>query len=327
MTSEGTIEIRELEESDLDSLLACQRLCFGAERAKSAAEWAWAFRRPGLPLRHSVALLDGRVVGAYAGIPERTWIGGEERLCVQPVDLMVDPEHRRGQRERGLYVDLGEHFLESYGTRGGDAVHYGWPIDAARRVGERLLGYELVREELALVLELEGRPSEAPAGVERVTDPGEELKWLWDRCAPEWGAATIRDGAWARWRYQERPGIEYLMLGAYDEDLLVGMATLRLTPWEWEGALPLCDWLVPPGELAVARDLEAAVRSVAARAGARRVVAVFPDSSSPFALFQELGWRVRPTPYRLVARSFDGRFDGDWLRAYWWYGLGDSDLV
>lgn len=321
------IDIRELRATDVDSLLECQRRCFGPERAKSRAEWTWAFQRPGLPLRQTVAVHEGRVVAAYAGIVQPAWIGGEERLCVQPVDLMVHPDYRRGLSHRGLYVRVGEHFLEGYGRGAGDALHYGWPIERARRVGERLLGYEFVREELALVRDLAGDPGDLPSGVREVREPGEELKWLWDRCAPEWGAATVRDARWARWRFLERPGHEYLLLGAYDEDLLVGLAVLRQGPWTWAGAVPLCDWLVPPGEPAIARDLERAARVVARAMGAESLVAVFPDSSTAFALFQELGWRVVPSPYRLVARSFDGRFDSDWLRAYWWYSLADSDLV
>jgi hypothetical protein len=319
--------IRELQPGEEDSLLECQRVCFGPGRAKSRTEWEWAFRRPGLPLRQIVAVQDGRVVAAYSGLPQRTWIGGEERLCVQPVDVMVHPEFRRGLRRRGLYLQIAQAFLERYGTRGGDALHYGWPIDAARRVGERFLGYEWVREELALVRTLGENPGEFPSGVREVRQLGDELKWLWDRCAPEWGAATVRDAAWARWRFLERPGCAYRLLGAYDEDLLVGLAVLRRSPWTWPGALPLCDWLVPPGELAVAQDLERAARCAAQRDGAGSLVALFPDSAAAFGLFQELGWRVVLSPYRLVARSFDGRFDSDWLRAYWWYSLADSDLV
>jgi hypothetical protein len=321
------IDIRELRESDVDSLLECQRVCFGPARAKSLAEWRWAFQRPDLPLRHTVAVHEGRVVAAYAGIVQRTWIGGEERLCVQPVDLMVHPDYRRGLSHRGLYVRIGEHFLDGYGVNGDDAMHYGWPVEEARRVGERLMGYDLVREDLALVRELTGDPGVLPGDVREVHELGDELKWLWDRCASEWGAATVRDARWARWRFLERPGHDYRLLGAYDEDLLVGLAVLRVGEWTWEGAMPLCDWLVPAGELAVAHDLERAVCTMARAAGATSLVAVFPDSSPHFALFQELGWRVAPSPYRLVARSFDGRYDPDWLRAYWWYSLADSDLV
>jgi len=321
------LEIRELQPTDAESYLECHRRVFGEEGGKSLAEWRWAFTESPLGPRAFVALRDGCVVAAYAGLARRTWIGGEERALVQVIDSMVDPGERRGLRRRGLHVAVGEAFFDAYGGESGDVGYFGWPMPAALRIGERFLRYDLVREELVLVRELGGEPSAMPEGVEELTEVGEDLKWLWDRCAPEWGAATIRDAAWARRRFLEHPRERYTLLGVRKEGILRGLAVLREGAWSWGGAAALCDWLVPPAEEEVARALERAVRARAAAAGSERLVALFPEWSPPFASFQDAGWRVRPAPFSLAARSFDRRFDLAWLRAHWWYTLADSDLA
>lgn len=320
-------ELREMRDGDLDGVLDLARKCFGPDRAKDRGAFEWAFQRPGIERRGFVAVRDGQVLGAYLGIAQRMWIGGEERWCVQPVDLMVDPEARRGLQQRGLYLELASAFIDGYGTRGTDALHYGWPIPAARRSGQRLLGYELLREEMALVRDLTDAPRDVPGDVIALTEFGEDMRWLWDRCAGAWGGATIRDADWVRWRFVERPDCDYHLLGVHDGECLRGFAALRETPWEVPDVLPLCDWLVPGDEPEVAEWLEAGVRQRAAELGATHVATLLPDSSTAFASFQELSWRVRPTAHLSVVRSYDSRYDVDWLRRHWWYTLADSDLA
>lgn len=324
----GEYLIREIEPRDAESYVACHRKVFAETGGKTQDEWKWAFADNPSGPRAFVALHEGQVVAAYAGIAQRTWIGGRERPFVQIVDSMVDPEHRRGLKRPGLYVEVGERFFDAYGGEGGDVVFYGWPMDQALRIGRRFLDYRLVREELALVREL-GEPNGEPTPdeVELLTTLGEDLKWLWDRCAGHFGAATIRDEAWARWRFFGHPFRRYTLLGVRREGILRGLAVLREGRWIWPGAMALCDWLVPPDEPDVAELLERAITDRARAAEMDRVIAVIPDWSTPFAEFQERGWRVFPSPYSLTARSFDRRFDLGWLRENWWYTLADSDLV
>jgi hypothetical protein len=319
--------IRELKLEDAEAYLACHRKVFGESGTKSVAEFEWLFALAPLGLRAQVVVLGETIVAAYAGWAQRTWIGGKERVFVHLVDSMVDSDHRRGLERPGLYVEVGRRFFDEYAGQDRDVVHFGWPMNQALRIGRRFLDYGFVREELALVCELGGQELEVPGEVESISSPGEQLKWLWDRCAGEWGAATIRDAEWARWRFAQHPRHDYELLGVRREGILRGLAVLRRGAWIRPGTAPLCDWLVPEGEPEVALWLERAIRFRAAEGGFERVTAVFPEWSSPFALFQELGWRIRPTSYLLTARSFDQRFDLAWLRENWWYTLADSDLV
>lgn len=320
------IELRELTDADIPSLLACQRAAFG-ERAKTEAQLAWAAGPPGLPRRAVVALRGERVVAACTGVPARTWLGGEERVCVQHVDLMVHPEERAGLAGGRLYREVAGAFLERYGVQGTDAVHYGWPIPAAQRLGERFLEYAFVREELVLVRPVAAVLTPPPSAVEVQHEFGDDLRWLWDRCATSFGAATIRDAAWAEWRFLRRPGVDYLALGVRREGHLRGLAVLRTNAWDWEGVLPLVDWLVPADEPEIAAQLDAAVARAARAAGAERVVTLVPPTHATFDELQALGWRAQPSPYTLLMRSFVPGIDADDWREQAWLTLADTDLA
>ena len=61
--------------------------------------------------------------------------------------------------------------------------------------------------------------------------------------------------------------------------------------------------------------------------GLRRLVALLPDSSPEWLGFQAAGFRVEPSRYTLVARSWRRRLPVDDLRGPLWVTLGDTDLV
>ncbi len=322
----GQLEIREWQESDAAAWLDCQRASFGEERAKSEADWRHAFQPGPLPTRGIVAVRDGRVIASYVGIPTLTWFAGQEHVCVQPVDLMLHPEVRQGLGAHRLHRAVAEAFFEAYGRGAGDLMHYGWPIAPARRFGRRFLGYDFVREELCLVRDV-STAAGACDEVERLGEVGEDLRWLWDRCASDFGLSTIRDADWARRRFLEHPTLKYGVYGVRREGILRGLAVVRETPWHWEGAMALCDWLVPANEPDVCKQLQAKVLALAAEHGCERVVTLLPESSQPFGWFQDEGWRVQTTPYQLLVKSFDRRLDADWVRQHAWLTLADSDLA
>lgn len=324
-------EVREWRRDDARAWLECQRLCFGEEHAKSMGDWQHAFDPGGHATRGIVAVEEGRVLAALVGVPTRMWFSGEERLGVQWVDLMVDPDLRKGLGGHRLHREVGQAFYDIYGEGAGDLMHYGWPIAAAGRFGKRFLGYQFVREQLCLVREGIAAPQDAPRtsadGVQELSQVGEDLRWLWDRCAGDWGLATIRDAAWARWRFLEHPSVKYRLLGVRRDGHLRGLAVVRESPWHWPGALALCDWLVPAGEVHVAEELEGAVLRLAHEQGLERIVTLLPEFSGAFGWFQQRGWRVQTTPYQLLLKSFDRRLDGAWLQRHGWLTLADSDLA
>ena len=331
----GSLEIRPLEpERDAESLLATWAEVFGRERSR--AEWNWqTLANPG-GIRAFVALDGDRVVAQYAGVPQRVWIDGRERSFTQSVDSMVHPDYRKGLKRPGLFVELARAYFDHYGVRGPDAVHYGWPLEEAWRIGSRFLEYECVREELVLVRELDPAAREQAAalvaadtcGVHPLELEGDELRWLYERCSGAWGASCMRDADYYAWRFRDHPAVDYELLGARDAGgVLRGMAVLRRGDWLTPGSRALCDWLVPANEPEVAARLLAAAGVAASRDGGERLVTLLPEWSGQFQSFQADGWLVHPAPYRLAGRCFDRDLDPLFLREHWWMTLADSDLA
>ena len=156
----------------------------------------------------------------------------------------------------------------------------------------------------------------------------EQALWLYERCAGEFGASIVRDASYLTWRYLEHPCRGYKLFGARDGGgILRGLAVYRKSRLFGGDLGLIADWLVPPAEVEVGEHLLRALVAQAREDHVEALVVLFPEWSRWFEHFQELDFRVHPTDYLTVARSFDPRIDMHWLRASWWYQLGDFDLV
>jgi hypothetical protein len=323
--------IRELEPGDARSALAAWNRVFASAPgsvARGPQDWSWAFEANPAGRRVFVAVHSGDVVAQYAALPVRMLVEGQERTFAQIVDSLVVPEHRAGLKRPGLFVEVGRAFFDACAGEEKSVVFYGWPVESAWRIGERFLGYRLLRAQLVLVREPGDGPSALPEGVVLIERFDQEARGLYDRCCGSWGASAIRDDRYLNWRYVDRPGHAYVRLGVRDgEGILRGLVVLRTLDFLLPRTCVIADWLVPANELDVALLLFEAVLAHARAAGANAICAVQPEWSSWFPWFQERGCRVHPTDYSLLARSFHPRFDLDWLRERWWYQLGDSDLI
>jgi len=352
----GGYLIRPFEPGDEVSLLEAYNLVFGKDNPdylpRTVAEWRWAFRENPAGTRVMVAVKDGAVVAQNACLPVRVWIGGEERLFGQGVDSFCHPAHRAGLRRPGLWVKTVWAFIDEYGGSEKDLLHYGWPIWSAWRIGKTFLEYEVVRTQNLLVMTLD-EPARDPAaldaqlgelGLERLVIGagakgdavrfGEEARWLWDRLAGDWGVSAIRDAAFLNWRLVDHPRHSYTVLAARRADgVLWGYAVYRHGDWIEKDMGLLVDWLAPApshADAGYSERLHAGLLALAAsEAGgrAKTLTGVFPDWSAEFTRFQERGWRVHPSEYFMIGRSYHRRYDMLWLRSNWWYTLIDTDLV
>ncbi len=333
------LTLRALQPGDEQAVRSTFAQAFGEER--SSARWRWAFRDNPAGTRAFLALDADSVVAQFAALPARTLVLGEEQSCAQVVDSMLHPDWRRGLTRRGPFVRTAEAFFDAHGARPdhprGERVYYGWPIDANRRLGERLLGYERAGRQLVLVAGLGGLDSGLLTDelrLHRIERFDHQARWLFERCAAEWALATVRDATYLDWRYVARPDVGYRRLGVFDrEGLLRGLAVTRLAGGEHralgagEGLALVCEWLVPVAEEDVGRFLLDALARDAVSAGAHALALFLPGWSPWFTRFQASGFRARATPWDLVVRSFDRRIDAELLRAGFWLQLGDSDLV
>lgn len=330
--------IRPFEPGDEAQILATFHRVFETDlegpQARTPAEWRWAYPENPAGMRVWVAVEgekvgEGRVVAHYASRPVRTRVEGTEQRFTQIVDSMVHPDYRRSLKSPGLFARTGHRMLSSTCGPGKDLVAFGWPTREAWRVGERLLGYLRIRAEHILVLDPWPGGTELPAGVEVLEEFDERVEQLYERCAVEWGASTIRDRAYLDWRVKRHPRHPYRVLAAVKPDgELGGYALYRAADWLLPGSALLCDWLVPAGEPETGAALLAGLLA-AARAELRRtVIAYFPEWSPWSGRFQGRGFKLHPSEYAMVSGRYnDPRYGVEWLRENWWYQLLDLDLV
>ncbi len=328
----GDYEIREVGDGDGPSLRRfVDRLRAGAQsRAAPMGEGFYVAQANGSAAerRAFVALHGGEVVACFAGRALRTLVGGEERTFVRGLDGACLSEHAAALGGAHLPVRVAQAYFEHYGGLERDLVHFGLPGEEAARAGDRELAYEVVRNQLLLVRDLEDGSGALPAGVELLAGFDHQARWLYDRCCGAWGASAVRDDAFLNARFLDRPERGYAAFGARDDaGLLRGAAVYRRAACALGDAAFAVDWLVPEDEPDVAEVLVAALEARALEDGASALVLTAPEWSYWFAELQEHGFRVHPTELVLRARAFHPKLGTLWLRDSWWYQLAETDLV
>lgn len=327
-----SVQIRPYEPGDERAILETFNRVFAEVDpgfvARSSELWRWStLANPaGLRLRLAVDA-RGRVLAQYAGRPQRVLLEGAPATITQCVDSMAAPEARALSRST-LFVRTGREFALAHGgpPGHGDPFMWGFPVPAARRIGERFLGYETIRRQTALLLDgdLEPLPPSSLRAEETTTIDRSWSEFSW-RVAARYGAIGERTAEVLRWRYLEHPIHCYRLAIARDlssptPSALLGFAVVRRAAFEGRDSLLLCDWLALPDAWA---PLLAWARHLAV---GRPLLAVLPPWCEEHAAFQDLGFRVRPTRLLLVGRSFDRRRDLRFWARSWYYTLGDSDL-
>lgn len=315
---EGALEIRPVESADAPAVLEAFAASFPGER-RELASWRWAYELNPAGRRAWAAFDGARVLAHYAALPARALLRGAPVSVARVVDSFARPEARGGGAQ-GVFARTARAFFQAHGGRD-DALYYGWPVERAWRAGARSLGYEAVRTQAALLFP----GAEGPAGgphVETLERFDEQALWLFERCAPSFSCAVVRDARWLAWRFLEPPLGAATCLGVRDDaGVLRGLAVCARASVAQRELELLVDWLVPEDEPEVGRALLGAARARG------ELAAWLPERSAWFARFQEWGARVHPTPWRMAARSFVPRVDAAWLAFDGWFTLGDSDLV
>jgi hypothetical protein len=283
------------------------------EASSVRADGAWAYGANPAGSRAFAAFEGERLVAHCGAIGQRVWAGGRERRFAQLVDLVEERPGHLALVARGLVDEVG-------GPKD-TVVLYGWPGPAEARIAERLLGFETVRTETRLVRTTGNGVPDVPADVEELERFDEQARWLFDRCAGDFGASAIRDAAFLDWRFVDRPGRTYRRLAVRDpEGVLRGYAVLDL---EREDAR-LVDWLVPPEEPEVGEALVFGSLATARAAGRPSLATRLPPWSPWFERLQRWGFRAHRDEDFLLARGFTRRFDDLWLREQWWTTLADD---
>jgi len=328
--------VRPLRVEDQDALLAAFNGCFAASDpgfvARTAAEWRWRFVQNPAGRRATLALDDeGAVLAQYAGLPQRALVEGVAATLTQGIDSFCVPRARALGR-RGAFVAAGERFAADYGGApgAGDPWMWGLPVRAARRIGERALGYVPFRAQVRLELAGPLRASatdlslrEAPWS--ELDELAPELDGLNARQAERCGAFALRDAPALAWRYAAHPSRRYrLVVATRHNGELAGFAVLGVGRFEDSEGLLWCDGLHDPEAEPALVEFAA---DLAAREGHARLVALLPPWCESFTSLQGLGFRVRGGRTLWVGRSYTGALPLEFWRERWFYTLGDTDLV
>lgn len=310
-----------------------REVCGPGYQDRTMDAWRWEFLENPHGWRMWVAVdRDGTIAANYAGVPYCMTTPHGPVTFVHCVDSFVHPAYRQGLKKTGLFLETAYPFFADCKARG-DAVLYGYPVQAARRIGERYLGYTTVRVVNYLCLDLGEPGPRAPerVQVERVAAFGAAADQAWRLASADRLCATVRDGRYLDWRFARCPGQPYELHVARRDGSVSGVMVLRPEHELVPGACTIADWVVPPRDAETTDALLACAAARGRERGRKTLMTVFPDPAPEHAALRSRGFQVVPSARyleRFLMRvAYHPAIQPEWLAEHWWYTLGDSDLV
>lgn len=247
--------VRPYQSGDAANALRLLEECFPGRR--DLDEWAWKFERLATNRLSSfpVAEAGGRLVGMYPGWILRLQMGEIMHLVMQPQDVCIHPNYRGGVILRAILRSN-----KVISRAAGIQFLFGFPTAAHFKAGARMLGYmELfrlmiwhrpltrgLRIQTRLRSDLMRRISYTAGSVlhefifswrKPVSAKAVQIKELqqfdtsadelWKRARSLWRFAFVKDAAYLTWRYLNRPGHLFKILGAFQNDRMEGFCVFR----------------------------------------------------------------------------------------------------
>ena len=314
--------------------LVFREVCGPGYVDRTLEQWHWAYLQN--PMGHRISLAvadDGTIASQYAGMPflcDTPW--GEERF-VHCVDSMTHGAYRQGLQAKSLFVETCMPFW-AHCQAIGDALFYGFPVDAAFRIGQRYLKYVEMAVIDYLIRDLAAGPLAVPAGVEvsKVETVPADIGALYDVVRAEKQCLVRRDYRYLLWRYVANPSrADYELWTARRAGRLVGFLVLKPGSGLAPDAATIADWLAGERD----RDAIDALLAVAVRRQheqkKQRLLAVFAPWSAEAKELAARGFASTPSATwlqrRLVHNICKPLIAPPFLAQNWWYTLGDSDLA
>ena len=218
-----SFEVRAATAADAPGIRA---LFEGVFRAPlSAEEWSWKFERDPDGWYGVVAVVDGRVVGNYAGWGMRFLLDGRECLLYAVGDVATEPTVRALGGRRTVFREMAEAF---YARVFPDVPFcFGFPGERHRHVSERIVGSRTLRPVVLRKAPVEAfgaAPSDAGSGelVDEAFDP------LWEAARRTFTHGAVRDRRRVNWRFHARPTRYYRMVWRRQGGELVSWAVLSV---------------------------------------------------------------------------------------------------
>lgn len=289
--------IREATSDDASGIRRLFARIFGKEM--SEAEWTWKFEQNPDGWFGIVALVEGEIVGNYAGWGTRLILDGRPQLTYSVGDVATDPAVRGMGGRRGIYRAMTEAFYEAVGARGVPFC-FGFPNPRALEVSHRIVGSRTLFPVREVLVPCDAFP--APPTDVRVGDCAtESFDPLWRGVATFLTHAAVRDRARVNWRFHARPARWYRMLSRELRGESVGWAVLSVTG---DTAL-VADLLGSERDGADLPDLFAALASEARRLGAARLVFWETPGGPAADHIRGLPGDRREAGFPIIVRTFD----------------------
>ncbi|MEE9394641.1 MAG: GNAT family N-acetyltransferase [Planctomycetota bacterium] len=339
-SSLGPVKIAPYAPGDEVSLLECFREVFKVER--SIESWNWEYRDNPHGIHAWLGkLADGTVVSQFCALPVNVKVGDEDLVFGQVVDSMVLPKCREGLKKRGLFaLTLLAHAF-SLGHHDREIVQFGLPNPIAYRIGVQTCYYVPMTKVYTHSKRVEPDTSLSPLperliAVRNEFRPtfferfGDEHDALWEKVKKRHGVIAHRDQTYMNWRYGTNPNWDYRQIEMRTPaGELCGVAVTR-DRWLGDPDLIIADWMVDSDVAGADAALILACEHVTKQTGHEKTRILLNHMVPESRIFEDKGYDLENTKehFRMVTHSYDPKFvTEDQLNRYWYYTLGDFDVV
>jgi len=215
----------------------------------SLQHWKWEFESNSVkPISVCLAWDGERLVGQYAVNPIRVWVSGKQLLMALSLDTMTDPDYSRKGIFKKAALQLYQQLVEQ-----GVSFVFGFPNINSIHGFKRKLDWKIIavppvylcpitflqpsqKTSLNLLknlcfkthkLILKKRLSRTEKNHLHLIIRKDVLfdSWadeLWQKCCTQHDVWAVRDSAYLRWRYNERPETSYEYYTAWHEGKIAG---------------------------------------------------------------------------------------------------------
>ena len=334
--------------ADIPGGLILRAYCDGDERAilglfnryfphapRSLEHFRWKYRQdPFGNERISLAFAGAQLVGHYAGyaVPFRLfdgdgWTRGRDLLTHQIGDTMTEQSVRHiGRGPTSVLGRTALHFYEHF-CEGRVAFNYGFNVDNIQKFSLRFLRSDRVepvtyRSSAPLPPITRSERWLRGYSFELVRDTGAELDELFKRLASTYRFCVTRNSAYLRWRYLQRPDVDYVVIAVRKWRRLVGWIAYRIRDGHFQWGDALFDPDFPEA-------VEVTLRHVVPAHRVSLIEGWFPQRPQWFdAALTSLGFAAQPEPQNLSLMCVPFLWTGATprMREDLYYTWGDSDL-
>ncbi len=334
----GRVKIGPYREGDEAGILELFKEVFKVDRPLE--KWVWEYKDHPVGMHVFVGrLADGKIVSHFSGLPVRTKVFDKTFIFSQIVDSMVHPRCRAGLKKQGLFKLTLLAYCYEYGREDRELVHVGLPNALHYRLGVQTLYYVPLTKCYAHTKTLPDKGPVTPRGPEvkafgetfHVDVPErfpDDVGDIWEKVKATHGIIGHRDAEYLDWRYCRIPDQTYRIITVRsDEGALRGVAVTR-TRWLGKEDLVIVDWLVDPEYDTSGPVLVGVCEYFARIDGMNRVLCILNHNAPESRVFEDMGYDLEKTGFRLVAHSYAPETLGELeIQRHWYYTLGDFDVV